>query len=114
MTAKKNSTEAGRISSIYRRQIDMDRKLDETLKLLADHLTRVLRQNDTLRQALGRKEIAQLASANSFMAHDGAGPQEACRTHGDYACLRWWMEGKAYGHPSNADCARWAKENPDE
>lgn len=63
----KNSNIHQRVSSIYRRQIAMDAKLDGTIKLLADHLTRVLRQNDTLRQALGRQEIAKLASANKFM-----------------------------------------------
>lgn len=68
MTAKKTSTDHQRISSIYRRQIAMDAKLDGTIKLLADHLTRVLRQNDALRQALGRQEIVKLASANKFIA----------------------------------------------
>jgi hypothetical protein len=67
VTAKKTSTPNQRLNSIYRRQLAMDAKLDHTVKLLADHLTRVLRQNDTLRAALGPKEIAKLASANSFM-----------------------------------------------
>ena len=66
--SKKTSTPNQRLNSIYRRQIDMDRKLDDTIRLLANHLTRVLRQNDTLREALGQKEIAKLADANAFLA----------------------------------------------
>jgi hypothetical protein len=65
MTAK-NSTTSMRISSIYRRQLEMDRKLDRTIKLLADHLTRVLRQNDTLRAALGPEAVARLAGEHSY------------------------------------------------
>lgn len=67
MKKKPSSSDSQKIDRTYRRQIAMDAKLDGTIKLLADHLTRVLRQNDTLRQALGRQEIVKLASANKFM-----------------------------------------------
>jgi hypothetical protein len=56
-----------RLANIENTVAATDAKFDQTVKLLADHLTRVLRQNDTLRAALGQKEIAKLASANQFM-----------------------------------------------
>lgn len=61
MTTKRKSTDSQKIDRLYRRQIAMDHKIDRTIKILADHLTRVLRQNDTLREALGKKDIAKLA-----------------------------------------------------
>jgi hypothetical protein len=49
MPAKRKATDSQKLDRVYRRQVAMDRKLERTMKTLADDFTRVLRQNDTLR-----------------------------------------------------------------